>query len=59
MNNGNEFLYNQLIKLGDMMGDWNLCCSKKSGLCYENTEACELFAPEELERMKEDEKDNI
>lgn len=41
------------------MGDWDLCCSKKSGLCYENTEVCELFAPEELERMKEDEKDNI
>ena len=41
------------------MGDWDLCCSKKSGLCYENTVVCELFAPEELERMKEDEKDNI
>lgn len=45
------------------MGDWNLCCSKKYGLCYENTEACELFVQKEdekaLERMKEDEKDNI
>lgn len=24
-------------------GDWGLCCELKWGLCYEETEACELF----------------
>lgn len=25
------------------MGDWNLCCSKKYDLCYEDTPSCEEF----------------
>lgn len=24
-------------------GDFDLCCKKKSGLCYKDTLACELF----------------
>lgn len=25
------------------MGDWNLCCDKMYGLCYEDTEACDDY----------------
>ena len=25
------------------MGDWNLCCNKMYGLCYEDTEACKDY----------------
>ena len=25
------------------MGDWNLCCDRMYGLCYEDTKACDDF----------------
>lgn len=33
------------------MGDWNLCCSKKPDLCYENTPACKLYTPTEIRKV--------
>ena len=32
------------------MGDWNLCCDKMYGLCYEDTEACDDYEEKSNER---------